>query len=63
MHRLMNFWLANIYFQLVVDIDKVILYMSNYVTKLEIEICSGINKMIEKIINKLHADGLTTNVI
>ena len=55
--------ICNMAFQLVIDIDKIISYMTKYVTKLEIEISSGMDKMIKKIINKLHTDGLTTNVI
>ena len=56
MHGLMLFWLANVDFQLLVYIDKVIAYMTKYVTKPKIEISSGMNKMIEQIINKFHID-------
>ena len=63
MHGLMLFWLANVDFQLLVYIDKVISYMSKYVTKPKIEISSGMNKMIEQIINKLHAESFTTKAI
>ena len=60
---LMELWLAHKDFKLVVNIDKVIAYMKNYVTKPEIKIRTGLNKMIEKIINKLNANGLTTKAI
>ncbi len=56
----MELWLANMDFQLVLDINKVIVYMKKYVTKSETEICFGVNKMIEKVINTLHTDSLTT---
>ena len=54
MRGLMEIWMANMDFQLVVDVDKVIAYMTKYVTKPEIEISSGMNKMILQIINKSH---------
>ena len=60
---LIEIWLANMDFQLVVDIDKVIAYMTKYATKPEIEISSWMNKIIEEIINKLHEDALTTKTI
>ena len=63
MRGLMEIWMANMDFQLVVDVDKAIAYMTKYVTKPEIEISSGMNKMIEQIINKSHVDGLTTKAI
>ncbi len=63
MRGLMELWRANSDFQLVVDIDKVITYMTKYVTKPEIEMSSNMNKMILKIINKLHHDALTTKAI
>ena len=43
---LMKIWLANIHVLLVVDIDKVIVYMAKYVTKPEIKISLEMNKMI-----------------
>ena len=63
MQGLMKIWIANMEFQLIVDVEKVIVYMSKYVTKPEIEISSNMNKMILQIINKSHADGLTTKAI
>ena len=48
MREFIKFWLANMDFQLVVDIDKVIPYMTKYVTKQEIETSSGMNKTIKK---------------
>ena len=59
----MELWLANMDFQLVLDINKVIVYMKKYVTKSETEIGFGVNKMIEKVINTLHADSLTTRAV
>ena len=55
--------MANMDFQLVVDIDKVIACMTKYLTKLEIEISCNMNKIILRIINKLHTDGLITKAI
>ena len=55
--------MANMDFQLVVDIDKVIVYTTKYVITLEFEISSGMHKIIEQIINKLHVNGLTTKAI
>ena len=55
--------MANMDFQLVIIIDEVIASMKNYVTKPEIEISSGKNKIILQIINKSHIDGLTSKVI
>ena len=63
MQGLMEILMANMDFQLVVNIDKMISYMTKYVTKPEIEISSNMNKMILQIINKSHADGLTTKAI
>ena len=63
MQRLIEIWMANMDFQLVVDVNKVIAYMTKYVTKPEIEISSNMNKMIVQIINKSHVDGLTTKAI
>ena len=63
MRGLVELWRANIDFQLVVDIDKVITYMTKYVTKPEIEMSSNMNKMILQVINKSHHDGLTTKAI
>ena len=52
MRGLMEMWMANMDFQLVVDVDKVIAYMTKYVTKPEIEMSSNMNKMILTVINK-----------
>ena len=41
-------WLANIDFQLDVNFNKVIANIIKYVSKPQIEISSGMNKMIEK---------------
>ena len=49
MQGLIEFWLTDMNFQLVVDIDKIIAYMTKYVTKSEIEISSNRNKMILKL--------------
>ena len=63
MQELMEIWMANMDFQLVVDVDKVIAYMTKYVTKPEFEISSNMTKMILHVINKAHIDGLTTKEI
>ena len=42
----MEIWMANMDFELVINIDKVITYMTKYSTKPEIEISSNMNKMI-----------------
>ena len=63
MHGLMQFWLANMDFQLMVDIGKVIAYMIKHITKPEIEISSSMNKMVEQIINWSDVGGLTTKAI
>ena len=54
MQGLIETWMANMDFQLDFGDDKVIAYMTKYVTKLEIEISSNMNKMILHIINKAH---------
>ena len=59
----MELWRSNSDVQLVVDIDRVIAYITKYVPKPEIEMSSNMKKMILKIINKLHHDGLTTKAI
>ena len=53
-------WLANINFQLVVDIDKVIVYKMNYVNKLELEMRVEMNRMIKNINDKEYPSELTT---
>ena len=52
MRGLVESLLANMDFQLVVDIDKVIVYMIKYVTKPEIGMSSRMNKMVGIIIVK-----------
>ena len=47
MRGLMEIWFNNMNFQLVIDIDKIIVYMIKYVTKPEIEISFGMKKMIK----------------
>ena len=63
MRGLIKLGLANMDFQLVVNIDKVSAYMTKYITKPEIEMSSNMNKMILQVINKSHHDGLTTKAI
>ena len=63
MKGLMEIWLANMDFQLVVDVNKVVSYMTKYVCKPEIEISKGLSKMVEKVINVGHHSGLGTKGI
>ena len=63
MQGLMEIQMANMDYQLVVEVDKVMAYMTKYVTKSEIEISSNMNKMILYVINKTHVDGLTKKAI
>ena len=58
MYGLMQIWLANMDFQLVVDINKVVSYMTKYVCKPEMEMTKGLSKMVQKIINVEHHRGL-----
>ena len=58
MYGLMQIWLANMDFQLVVDVNKVVSYMTKYVCKPEMEISKGLSKMVENIINVGHHTGL-----
>ena len=51
MHGLMQIWLANMDFQLVVDVNKVVNYMTKYVCKPEMEMTKGLSKMVQKIFN------------
>ena len=51
---LMQIWLANMDFQLVVDVNKVVNYMTKYVCKPEMEMSKGLSKMVEKLINVGH---------
>jgi len=48
---LMQIWLANMDFQLVVDVNKVVNYMTKYVCKPEMKMSKGLSKMVEKLIN------------
>ena len=63
MRGLMEIWMANMDFQLVIDVDKIIAHITNYVTKAEIKISSNMNKMLLHVIKKDHVDGLTTKAI
>ena len=63
MKGLMEIWLANMDFQLVVDVNKVVSYMTKYVCKSEIEISKGLSKMVENVINVGHHTGLGTKGI
>lgn len=49
----MKIWLANMNFQLVVDIEKSIAYMDKYMTKLEIGMSVEINRMMQKQLIKV----------
>ena len=51
MRGLMQIWLANMDFQLVIDLNKVVGYMTKYVCKPEMEMTKGLSKMVQKIIN------------
>ena len=55
---LMQIWLANMDFQLVVDVNKVVNYMTKYVCKPEMEMSKGLSKMVEKLINVGHHTGI-----
>ena len=58
MYGLMQIWLANMDFQLVVDVNKVVSYMTKYVCKPEMEMTKGLSKMVQKIINVENHRGL-----
>ena len=58
MRGLMQIWLANMDFQLVIDLNKVVGYMTKYVCKPEMEMTKGLSKMVQKIINVEHHRGL-----
>ena len=58
MHGLMQIWLANMDFQLVVDVNKVVNYMTKYVCKPEMEMSKGLSKMVEKLINVGYHTGI-----
>ena len=58
MHGFMQIWLANMNFQLVVDVNKVVSYITKYVCKTEMEMTKGLSKMVQKIINVEHHRGL-----
>ena len=60
MHGVMQVWLANMDFQLVVDVNKVVNYMTKYVCKPEVEMSKGLSKMVENLINIGHQTGLGT---
>ena len=45
-------------FQLVVDVNKVVSYMTKHVCKPEMEMMKGLSKMVQKIINVEHHRGL-----
>ena len=57
-HGLMKIWLANMDFQLVVDVNKVVSYMTKYVCKPEMEMSKVLSKMVQKIIYVGHHTGL-----
>ena len=58
MYGLMQIWLANMDFQLVVDVNKVVNYMTKYVCKPEMEMSKGLSNMVKKLINVGHHTGL-----
>ena len=58
MYGLMQIWLANMDFQLVMDVNKVVNYMTKYVCKPKMEISKGFSKMVQKLINVGHHTGL-----
>ena len=57
--HLLESWQANIDFQLIVDIKKVLRYMTKYVTKCESTMTKGIAAMMRNILRKTIADGLS----
>ena len=50
MYGLMQIWLANMDFQLVVDVNKLVNYMTKYVCKPEMEMSKGLSNMVQKMI-------------
>ena len=58
MHGLIKIRLANMDFQLVVDVNKVVSYMTKYLCKTEMKMSKGLSKMVQKIINVEHHRGL-----
>ena len=58
MFGLMQIWLANMDFQLVVDVNKVVSYMTKYVCKPELEMSKGPSKIVKNLINIGHHTGL-----
>ena len=63
MHGVMQVWLANMDFQLIVDVNKVVNYMTKYVCKPEVEMSKGLSKMVENLINIGHQECLGTKGI
>ena len=47
MHGLMQIWLANMDFQLVVDVNKVVNYMTKYVCKSEMKCLKALVKWLK----------------
>ena len=54
----MQIWLANMDFQLVVDVNKVVNYMTKYVCKPEMEMSKDLSKWVEKLINVGNPTGI-----
>ena len=63
MYGLIQIWLANMDFQLVVDINKVVNYMTKYLCKPKIIMSKGLSNMVQKMINVGHHTGLGLRVI
>ena len=57
--HLLESWQANIDFQLIVDIKKVLRYMTKYATKCESTMTKGIAAMMRNVLRKTIADGLS----
>ena len=58
MYNLMQICLVNMNFQLVVDVNKIVNYMTKYVCKPEMEMSKGLSKIVEKLINLGHHTGI-----
>ena len=57
--HLLESWQANIDFQLMLDVDKVLRFMKKYVTKCERAMTKFIAAMMRRMLRKNIADGLS----
>ena len=61
-HHFLESWLANIDFQLIVTIKKILRCITKYATKSESTITKGIAAIIRNILQKIIADGLSVQI-